>query len=118
MSSNPTPPNPERERLVKVLRSYPGITANMDLSTNSALVVDLADLILAERQVAREELLSEIEAKAPQDTQETEWSDKHQRFILHRPEEVSGFNAANDRWRSILKEVTQLPPPTMEGEQA
>lgn len=32
----------QRNKIVKVLKGYPGITANMDLTINSALVVDLA----------------------------------------------------------------------------
>lgn len=41
----------EREQIVRVLKQYPGITAKMDLSENSALVIDLA----AQLQAAKAE---------------------------------------------------------------
>lgn len=45
----------EREQIVRVLKQYPGITAKMDLSENSALVIDLAAQLQAAKAEARNE---------------------------------------------------------------
>lgn len=98
----------ERERIVSVLKKYPGITANMDLSVNSALVVELANELTKERQ----QVLAEIEAKAPKDKDVNltdvkpelldRWTEQDERDIR---QERFGGNNANARWRTVLEEV-------------
>lgn len=116
--NNPTNPNKDelREQLLKILKKWalpinptdaPSIrepaVAEAIRDHNVKLLYRACESIITMFDTALTKQLDEVVRRLPAEARETEWSDKHQRFILHRAEAVEGWNAYRDEVLAIVE---------------